>query len=328
LKQGGKSSDEIVAAMLAENHSELPYGLQDGRKGRFVADDRIEIATPPHPLNIAEDNAIVMEVHGATVARVECDSWNTGCTRRDGYTKPPLPFTFQQQGDGEVLLQVFPGTLGPAEFSFSVFFADGGVAHKTLSANVGFGTKQPRGINMPCENDGYGNPNLPQHLVAPNAGKPASATMDLWVHACFDGIPGFVVLPPRELTYRVLGENVKPAIQVDSTTGQVTALGPGQALLEREFRGLKTDTCFVVAPSSEPDAGDLSNCRALRAKIGAPLPEPPPPPKMPQFGGQNVADMIREMQRSQAIQTALLSRQRLVGAVNDHIGIEPEAEAA
>lgn len=298
LKQGGMSSNEIVEAMLAENHSELPYGPLDGRKGRFMANDRIEIVVPPQPLNVAEDNAIVMKVHGSTVARVECDSGNTGCTRRYGYTKPPLPFTFQQQGDGNVLLRVFPGTLGAVEFSFSVFFADGGVAHKTLPANVGFGTKQPRGINMPCGNDSYGNPNLPQEMVAQNPGWQGSTTMGLWINACFDGIPGFVVIPPKELTYRVLSEGDKPAISVDSSTGQVTALEQGQALLEREFRGLKTQTCFVVAPSAEPYAGDLSNCRDLRAKYGAPLPEPPPHPNVPH---------IPEIQRAQAIEDARLS---------------------
>ena len=307
LKQGNKSRDEIVGAMLAENHSELPYGPQDGRRGRFVADDRIEIVAPPHSLNVAEDNAIVMKVLRSTVARVECNSGNTGCTRREGYTKPPAPFTFQQQADGNVLLQVFPGQPGAAEFSFSVFFTDGGVAHKTFPANVGFGTKPPRGINKPCGNDSYLNPNLPQHMVAQNPGWQGSTTTDLWINACYDGIPGFVVLPPKEMTYRVLSEDDKPAIQVDPSTGQVTALAPGQALLEREFHGLKTETCFVVAASGPPDAGDLSNCRALRAKFGAPLPEPPPPPKMPQIMGQNAAAAIQEMQRSHAIQTALLS---------------------
>jgi len=307
LKQGGKSRDEIVEAMFAEHHSVLPYGSMDGRQGRFVADDRIEFITPPHPLNFVEENAIAMNVHGLAVARVECDSGNSGCVPRYGYTKPPLPFTFQQQEDGNVLVQVFPTQVGTQRFSFVVLFADGGVAHRTLSAKVGFGTKQPHGINMPCGNDSYENPNLPQHLVAPNAGKPGSTTTDLWINACYDGIPSFVMLSPGVLTYRVLGEDDKPVIRVDSTTGQVTALAPGQALLEREFRGLKTDTCFVVAPNADPDAGDLSNCRTLREKFDAPLPEPPPPPKMPQVIGQNAAGMIRDMQRSQAIQTALLS---------------------
>lgn len=292
----------------AEQDSKLPYTSADGRLGRFVADDRLEIVAPAHPLNIAEDNPIEMKVHGSTVARVECEAGSSACVPLDGYGKSPPPVTFEQQGDGKVVVQVFPSqlNLSGAQFSFAVYFADGGVARKTLTTNLGFGTKQPRGLNMPCGNDSYGNQNLPVRLFAPDPSEAGSPTTDLWINACYDGIPGFVVLPPKVLTYRVLSEDNQPAIQVDSVTGQVTPLRPGQALLEREFRGLKAETCFVVTPNAEPDA-DLSNCRALRAKYGAPLPEPPPPPKMPQIVGRNAAAMLREMQQHRAIQVALVS---------------------
>jgi hypothetical protein len=282
----------------AQEGSTLPYTSVDRRMGRFVADDRLEIVAPAHPLNVAEDNPIEMNVHGATVARVECEAGNSGCVPRDGYGKVPPPLSFEQSANGKVVVQIFPAQLntGDSEFKFAVLFADGGVACRTLSASVGFGTKQPRGINMPCGNDSYGNPNAPLRLFAPDHGRPASPTTNLWIDACYDGIPGFVVLPPKVVTYRVLSDEDQLPIQVDSTTGQVTALRPGQALLERKFRGLKSETCFVVAPSAEQDAGDLSNCRVLRAKYAAPLPEPPPP-KTPQFIGQNAA----------AIETALVS---------------------
>ena len=282
----------------AQEGSTLPYTSVDRRMGRFVADDRLEIVAPAHPLNVAEDNPIEMNVHGATVARVECEAGNSGCVPRDGYGKVPPPLSFEQSANGKVVVQIFPAQLntGDSEFKFAVLFADGGVACRTLSASVGFGTKQPRGINMPCGNDSYGNPNAPLRLFAPDHGRPASPTTNLWIDACYDGIPGFVVLPPKVVTYRVLSDEDQLPIQVDSTTGQVTALRPGQALLERRFRGLKSETCFVVAPSAEQDAGDLSNCRVLRAKYAAPLPEPPPP-KTPQFIGQNAA----------AIETALVS---------------------
>ena len=283
----------------AQEGSTLPYTSVDRRMGRFVADDRLKIVASAHALNVAEDNPIEMNVHGGTVVRVECEAGNSACVARDGYGKAPPPLTFEQRADGKVVVQIFPAQLntGDSEFNFAVFFAGGGVARRTLSASVGFGTKQPRGINMPCGNDSYGNPNAPLRLFAPDHGQPASPTTNLWIDACYDGIPGFVVLPPKVVTYRVLGDEDQPPIQVTSTTGQVTALRPGQALLEREFRGLKSETCFVVVPSAEQeDAGDLSNCRALRAKYAAPLPEPPPP-KTPQFIGHNAA----------AFETALVS---------------------
>jgi hypothetical protein len=291
----------------AQENSKLPYTATDGRMGRFVADDRVEIVIPTHPFNIAEDNAITMKVRGSTVARVDCGAGDRGCVPRDGYQKPIPHFTFEQQQDGNVVVKVFPTQLDSVQFSFAVLFADGGVARKSLTVNVGFGTKQPRGINMPCGNDSYGNPNLPQYLIAPHAGQPGSVTRALWINACYEGIPSFVVLPPNLVSYRVLSEDDQPAIQVDTATGQITALRPGQALLESEFRGLRSRTCYVVAPSAEPNAGDLSNCRNLREKYGAPLPEPPPTANTPKVSDRGAGTLPPEVQRDRVIQAALVS---------------------
>ena len=245
-------------------NSVLPYHAADDlRMGRFVADDRVEIEAPAGPPTIAQDNAIRMKVSGSTVVRVECDAEGYPCVARDDYRKPVPPFTFEQQKDGEIGVRVFPTRLDAVKFSFTVLFADGGVAHRSLTTKADFGNTKPRGINMPCGNDSYPNPNLPHRLYAPYAGEAPTPTTDLWIDACFNGLAGFVVLPANLVTYRVVGGEGEPVIQVDATTGQVTALRTGQALLEREFRGLKSETCFVVVPPGQRDKA-LSNCEELR----------------------------------------------------------------
>ena len=245
-------------------NSVLPYRAADDlRRGRFVADDRVEIEAPASALTIAQDNVIQMKVNGSTVVRVECEAADQPCVARDDYNKPVPSFTFEQQKDGEIAVRVFPTRLDALEFSFTVLFADGGVAHKSVTAKADFGNTKPRGINMPCGNDSYQNPNLPQRLYAPYPGEAPTATTDLWINACLNGIPGFIVLPANRVTYRVIGGDGEPVIQVDDATGQVTALRPGMALLEREFRGLKSDTCFVVVSPGQPDK-NLPNCEPLR----------------------------------------------------------------
>ncbi len=279
--------------------STLPYTADDGRQGRFLADDRVEIADPEHPLYVAEENPITMKVHGGTAVRVDCLSVD-GCVPRDGYYKPTPPFTFETQPNGNISMKVFPERLDAVQYDFAVIFADGGVAHTTLKARVEFGTKQPRAINRSCGNDSYANANLPVHLGAPAAGKPVTPANDLWSSACYDGIPGFVIIPPKLMSFKVWSdEGDVPAMKVDAETGQVTALRPGQALLEREFRGLKSETCFVVEALSEPGVADLSNCRALRAEYGAPLPELPPV--------QPTGPPLPEVQLGQKIGRATLS---------------------
>lgn len=280
--------------------SKLPYTAHDGRKGRFIADDRVEAMPLTHPLKVAEENPIELKVRGPTIARIDCDA-DGGCTPRDGWEKPPAPFTFEQRPGGSVVMKVFPSKTGHLEFSFLVLFADGGSALKSVSADVGFGTQKPRAIGTSCGNDSYPNPNLPLRLEA------GSTTRDLWINACYDGIPSFVVLPPELVKYRVLSEGADPPIRIDDKTGQVTALRAGQALLKREFDGAARVTCVVVVPSKEINDPDVSNCRDLRARYGDPLPEPPPLPKQSKMEGPGAESIAQSLLREQAVTLATLS---------------------
>lgn len=276
LKSGGNGmlpTQEGADAPGASAGSRLPYtAVDDGRRGRFLVDERVEIVPPADELNVAEENLIRMRVHAGTVVRVECLDPMTGCAPRRSYREPGGKFHFDAQKNDEVGLRVFASNLGEQEFNFLVFFADGGVARTKVKATVGLGTKPPLKINESCGSDSYPSPFVPVHLVMPGNGERyVPPPTNLWINACYDGIPGFVVLPADAVTYRVWSDGTEPAIRVDGKTGQPTPLRPGQALLEREFRGVKSETCVVVDERLSL-VGDLSNCRALRAAHGAELP--------------------------------------------------------
>jgi hypothetical protein len=270
-------TEKDADAAGADRGSKLPYTADDGRQGRFSADDRVEFAAPAHPFYVAEENAITMKVQGGSVVRVDCKTQGGAyaCVPRDGYEKPTPSYTFVSQANGDVVVHLFPSTLDEVQYKFAVLFADGGAAHKALKVRAELGTKQPRAINKSCGHDSYENENLPRYLGAPAKGQPAAPTNDLWSSACYDGIPGFVIIPPKLVTFKVWSdEGDGPVIRMDAE-GQVIPLRAGQALLEREFRGLKSETCFVVR-ATDQRIEDLSNCRGLRAKHAAPLPELPP----------------------------------------------------
>jgi hypothetical protein len=305
LQEGGNGilpTEKDADAPGASWGSKLPYTADDSREGRFVANDRVEIVDPGHPLYVAEENPITMRVHGGTVVRVEC-GWSVSCVPRDGYNKPPPPFTFEAQPNGDVVVQVFPDHLESVPYEFTILFADGGVAHKTLKIAAGFGTKQPKSIDRSCGNDSYTDSNLPVRLVTEGPTEPITFSNDMWSSACYDGIPGFVVVPPQLMTFRVWGDNDDPPINVNAETGQVAPLHSGQALLEREFRGQKSETCFVVETNSEAAIPNLSNCRALRTRYGAPLPE------LPQLetDGPHALSSQPEVRHEQEIRRAKLS---------------------
>jgi hypothetical protein len=309
LKQGGKSRDEIVGAALAEDKSELPYVPMDGRRGRFVADERVDLKAPTQPLHLAQDNAIQITLRGPQVAWIECSpDGNFQCTAwkgewsREGMVWTPHP-------DGTATIKVFPMVLGHETFTFFVVFADGGVAFKKISADVDLGTVKPRAISRWC-----GNPSpeaeMPVRLVAPKDGQevfPGSET--IVPTACYEGIRNLVALPANLVQYDVKTEGTEPVIQLDAATGKATALRPGQALVEQTFDGLTYSTCVVVEPPGNPYDRDVSNCRELRAKYSAQLPEASPPQKEPRIEGPGAAAVKQEMKQERAITQATLAPQ-------------------
>ena len=268
----GQDSD----APGADWHSRLPYTAgkmymgrfaQDQRMGRFLADERLEIVPPDHALKIAESNPITLKVRGANVARVEC---NHNCVPVPEMKHRPT-VDFKVQSNGSIVVSVFPWETGSLHYDFAVFFADGGVAHKTLITDVVFGTKQPRGINLSCGSDSYPDPNLPVILSVGRSNDPRYSPAGSWIDACYEGIRSAVLVPPNLITYRILGESKEPVMAVDTATGKLTALRPGTALLQREFQGMKTQTCLVVvAAPDEPRGHAQADCTALRTQYGLP----------------------------------------------------------
>jgi hypothetical protein len=241
----------------------------DDRRGRFIADERLEIVPPTHPLNVAELNAVTLKIHGAQVARVACDGNCRPITHSIQPDASVLPY--QERPDGKIVVQIFPWKSGTVHYDLAVFFEDGGVARKSFDAEVGFGSEKPRGINLSCGSDSYPNPNLPVFLSLPEPGLPTFGSGSMLIDACYEGIKSFVELPPNLVTYRIFSDTEAAVISVDQTTGKLTPIRAGEALLEREFHGLKTDTCVVVLTGSDQTIDrSRTYCSALRDRYGVP----------------------------------------------------------
>lgn len=240
----------------------------DTRHGRFIANERLDIVPPANPLNVAELNSLTLRVHGAKVARVECAHNCLSTQHLLRSIAPVLPFS--SQPDGNITVQILPWQTGAVHYEISVFFKDGGVAHKAFDTDVGFGLKQPLGINMSCGNDSYPDPNLPEFLFVQDQRFPAPARDVPRINACYEGAGSFVEIPANLITYRVLSDREPSAIAVDSKTGMLTPLRFGEAVLEREFHGLKTDTCVAVLQSGDQMKGVEAACGTLRERLGLP----------------------------------------------------------
>lgn len=257
----------------AFDRSVLPYTANDGRRGRFLANDRVEIALPAGPLQVVEENEIELQVKGSSpIARVDCTTPRDLCTAWTGsFSRPTL--AVQQKGDARASVSVFPMALGSVDYSFAIFFADGGVALKKVTADVAPGTAKPRSIGGTCAANSKAPLSKPVRLVL--GGNPAfsyEATAPLYVEACYDGVRNPVTVPAKLVHFEARSEGGEPAVQIDPETGKATALHVGQALVQEKYEGEAENVCVVVVPGEHRSDPDLSNCRALRLRSGAPLP--------------------------------------------------------
>ena len=80
-----------------------------------------------------------------------------------------------------------------------------------------------------------------------------------------------IYLHPDDVVFTLKTRSDQPIVELDKSTGGITALHPGHAIIQTSFAGATVDTCVVVMPDLvHPDA---SNCEELHdpipsAKVG------------------------------------------------------------
>jgi len=269
----GATAKQDAEASVAQSISKLPYGPMDMRRGRFLADDRVELVPPGHALQLAQDSAIGLKLHGPELVRVECsyDRSNTPCQAWTG-NWPVTGLNFTQGVDGNAAVHVFPQILGEQEFTFFFLFADGGVALKKIRVPVEIGNVKPRAFGKLC-----GEPSteelMPLELMLDDQGhKDWRSTGTLARSACYDGIRGQLTIDPKLVHYEMHTEAGPSPVELDAATGTVKALHLGQALITAKFAGLSYSMCVKVRDPAFVFEKDVSNCRKLRAAYGASLP--------------------------------------------------------
>lgn len=286
--------------------SKLPYRAMDSRHGRFVADDRVDVQVASMGLELARDTEVDFMLRGPAVAEVRCSiAGQSSCGRgTDNSSGFRLPLT--RHGDGRVTVNVFPAALGDVEYTFEVLFVDGGVALKKVKAEVAMGRTVPTSVGPNCFPLGSYDYH-PIRLVAPKDGvKQYPGEEDLFLSACFDGLRGAVRVIPQFVNFAVKTEGPAPVAQVVQSTGKVSAVAPGQALVIEEFGGRQWARCVVVMPADAPYEHNLSNCRVLRAQYGFPLP-PLQPRNTPNIQGSNAADTQKQMTQVFSIEDGQVS---------------------
>ena len=217
---------------------------------------RVQIPTHSEPMKLAEPNPISLQSNGQRVTSVVA-SWgyyNAGGFVERGANEEDdiLPVSYDSTGGASV--SVTPRKLGKVRLTLFISFADGGVERKTIDLQVGHSAGQPdRLVITPLGGDrSMATPVLYMDLSE------AHRTQHVFPSAIYKNVKRPVPLNASDVTYKIINGG---AAEIDPSTGIVTALNLGQALLETSFEGVSTLTCIDVMENV--GGGPRSRCENL-----------------------------------------------------------------
>jgi hypothetical protein len=235
----------------------------------FPANERVEAMVPPHKLILAEENEIPLVIHAKGIVSV--GSGQTQYHGDDGQTPDPvegsgadLPILYHSNGSAYV--KVIPMRLGKVELLLSGRFPDGGVFFKRVMLDVDPPEHKPlklvvgQGVSPQST-----SPMIFMHL----AGQDRDS---LNVNALYDNVKNLIAINPSFVRYIVRTRDNLPIIHLDESTGLITPVNVGHALVETWYGGKKNLTCVVVGQNIG-DNYDRSRCKDLLAS-GEELPHP------------------------------------------------------
>jgi hypothetical protein len=234
----------------------------------FLANGRLQIPPVTHPLKLAEPNEIPLELHGYKVREAH-GMW--GYFNTSGYVEhpvnePSIDLTVSYHPDGSAYVNFVPMRLGKLEFIIMIDFEDGGVTNARTTVEVGLPDRKPEKLIVGV--GGLPDPDVRTWRL--DLSKQYNR-ISLFTHAVYEGVKRPVELLPTSVSYKVIGPRGAPIIEVDPSTGFITALQYGHSLVEVSFQGVVNDTCILVVPDARMGA-DHSQCEEFRPPGWTPPP--------------------------------------------------------
>jgi len=220
---------------------------------------RLVIAPLKQPLKLEEANEIPISVHGFEVYSANV-SWSYYAANRDLWpTDADMDVTVMYHTDGSAYITIIPEKLGKIRLALSACFADGGAAVDWADAEVILPERKPEKLYVLT----------PQCFSVGRCGTlymglaKGSKRAGLLPTIVYQGALHPAPIPAELVTFQVISATEDdPPISIDKSTGKVTPLRVGHALVQTSFEGLSTLTCVEVMVDSS-DGSDRTVCREL-----------------------------------------------------------------
>jgi hypothetical protein len=218
---------------------------------------RVQVPPLTQALKLAEPNPVSIQPIGERVTSVFA-SW----TYYVGNVPHPadeedsvLPVNYDSNG-GE-FVSVTPLRLGTAQLSLFVSFADGGFERKTINVQVVQPQRPPEKLMITLGGDyRRDTPVIYLDLLEERRTRHPDPV------AIYKNVTSHIPLSTSDVTFKLINSTgTEAAVEIDPSTGFVTARHVGQALLETSFGGVSTLTCIDVM--NDVRMGPRSRCEEL-----------------------------------------------------------------
>ncbi len=255
----------VVTGISQTTQDEMP-GTAYKVKG--IVYGRLQIPPLTKPLKLEEANEIPILVNGYKVHSAFA-KWSYYTT--DGNLMPPddgNEVTVMYHADGSAYVKIVPEKLGKLQLSIVASFDDGGLANARADAVVVYPDRKPEKIYVTTTGRGDFRTSRTIYMDLSEMSK----MEHLFPRALYKDAVHPVPIPATDVSFMLITTTENdPPITIEESTGIITALHIGHALIQTTFQGFSVLTCVDVLEDAK-FTGEGTVCNELvPAGMTAPL---------------------------------------------------------
>lgn len=228
-------------------------------KVKGIVNGRLQIPALTQTLKLEEANKIPILVNGYKVHSAFA-KWSYYTI--DGHLMPPdggNDVTVMYHSDGSAYVSIVPEKLGKLQIAMTVYFEDGGADVARVDAEVVYPDQKPEKF-------------LVATMVTGHTRNSGTIYLDLSESSKHEGLEPIafykdaghpVPIPPTDVSFKLItATESDPPISIDESTGIITALHTGHALIQTTFEGFTVLTCVDIMNNAS-DGSDRTVCPEL-----------------------------------------------------------------
>jgi hypothetical protein len=233
-----------------------------------IVNGRLQIPPLTQPLKLEEENEIPILLHGYKVHSADA-SWSYYYTNSQLAPEDDAKeLTVMYHEDGSAYVKIVPEKLGKLQIAMAVYFEDGGGDVARVDGEVVYPDRKPEKAYVTTEQRGDFQISGTIYLDLSERSKMER----LLPRALYKGAAHPVPIPLADVGFKLTTtKESDPPISIDNSTGIITALHIGHALIQTTFQGFSVLTCVDVMKNAS-DGSDRTVCPELvPAGMTAPL---------------------------------------------------------